>query len=270
MTHRQGVYSEQILLDNKHLAQLEEKGYFISRTLDKQRLDLINNSYVEFCFLSKNNNEETFKPSVLDGNIDAIEYSRKEIDRIFINAFEKIFNIELVDFCGGVFLVKESGNDTHHSLHQDRALIDERLTFGLYSWTPITETDKNTGRLFVIPGSHKWGNHQRSLEINLPLLDEKKLLPLANVLDVEAGETVFFDTALMHGSFPNNSGKKRVAVNLFVKPKKYPQIHFAKNLSDESLLDIYEINPDFFFKQHFLHEDFRAKYKLLYSEKKLF
>ncbi len=262
-------YNHIIVKDQTLHHRLVEKGYFIAKTLDAPALQILRDAYDTFMQMSGGETIDAFKSSVNFKNAEAVKFSREKIDSVFRNAFDNIFISEKVTYTGGVFLIKPSGADTYHKLHCDRALVDEINSYGLYSWTPITETSETTGKLFVVPKSNYSGNHQRSPSVAVIELNEDLYRNDYEILDIKAGETIFFDTALMHGSLANTSGRNRVAVNFFIKPADTPYMHFARNNDDDTMVDVFEIQPEFFFSQEHHSNSATGKYKKLLRTEKL-
>ena len=240
-----------ILLNDSDLHQkLMKDGFFITELFTGKEIELLNEGYQDFLSYTDRSRFSHFAASCAVPEIKAKSVAREHLDRVCRKAFKRLFREEAADLVGGTYLIKTCGEGTRpNGLHQDLPMIDETSTFAMYSWTPITETGQNTGKLFVVPGSHLHGIRQRTGP-ELFDLSESDLLELGfsvETLDIPMGHTVFFDTALMHGSLPNTSVKDRVTVNYYVKSKQADYLYFVRNAENPLDVDVYEIDRDHYY-----------------------
>jgi hypothetical protein len=121
-------------------------------------------------------------------------------------------------FLGGGFLVKKSGEDSYFDMHQDRTLVEEPQYCSLNFWMSLDDIGKDRGRLFVLKGSPRLSPYIRTApEYSMKLNQVKKVAPhFFTYLDTEAGDVVFFNHALIHGSEKNLSGRNRMAATMGV------------------------------------------------------
>jgi hypothetical protein len=266
----QRTYAQRLLSSEEHHNALVTDGYFVAEVLSEQELQELQAGYQHFLSLIEGEKLNYFAASCNVANREAVRYSKELIDRIFKQAFNRMFIEGSFEHTGGVFMMKKSGEDTYHPLHRDIPVVDERRTYGIYSWTPITETGPDSGRMFVVPGSNHSGSHQRSHLLEYPKMDEGLYRDSYKVLDVKMGETLFFDARLLHGSQANTSGKTRAVVNFYVKPAHEPCIYYAQNPNDSGLVDVYEIDPAYFFEQEHHGNTAKGKHmRFLHSEPRL-
>ena len=149
---------------------------------------------------------------------------------------------------GSALQIKPPSPDSELNCHQDSSLVDERSTLGVYVWVALDDTDERNGGLAVLPGSHRFGNWQRTLNIPWQLAPYGEVMAARSVpLTVPAGHVVLFDAATVHSSPPNRSDRVRVATNAFATHRGAPMLHF---FSDESttpgMIEAYEIDTSFF------------------------
>ncbi len=112
--------------------------------------------------------------------------------------------------------------------HQDVAIVDERVARSVNGWIPLVDSDLDNGTLQVVEGSHRLGNHDRSLAMPWAFEGLHDLFwELATPLVVPAGTLVLFDTAVVHCSAGNTSGRPRLAVNCLMKPSTVPLLHLV-------------------------------------------
>ncbi len=240
-----------ILLNDSNLHQkLVQEGFFITELFTGEEIALLNEGYQDFLSHTDRSRFTHFAASCAVPEIKAKIVAREHLDRVCRIAFKRMFREEATDLVGGTYLIKTSGEGTKpNALHQDIPMVDETSTFALYSWTPITVTGLNTGRLFVVPGSHRHGIRQRTRpeSLNLSENDLARLGFSLQVLDIAQGQTLFFDTALMHGSHPNTSGRDRVSVNYYVKSLESPYLFFAENSASAGHVDVYEADRNHYY-----------------------
>ena len=74
----------------------------------------------------------------------------------------------------GAFQIKPPSKVSELNPHQDAPVIDETIDNGLFVWIPLCDINEQNGAIYVLPGSHLWQNHQRSL--NVKWVFEKHIL----------------------------------------------------------------------------------------------
>ena len=182
---------------------------------------------------------------------------RKEVitatAEVVLPALEPFF-VEDAELLGSALQIKPPSESSELNPHQDSSLVDERRWPSVYAWIPAADTDERNGGLFVLPGSHRFGNRQRTL--NVPWQLESYIEAMrerGTSLRVEAGQVVFFDSATVHWSPPNRSDQLRVAVNSFVKPSAAPLLHFfADERTSPGTVEAYEIDVGFFLDERIM------------------
>lgn len=149
---------------------------------------------------------------------------------------------------GTAFQVKPPSPESELNPHQDSSLVDEREWLGVYAWVAVDDTGTDNGGLHVLPGSHRFGNLQRTLNVPWQLAPYGDVMARESVpLSVPAGGVVFFDAATVHWSPPNMSDRVRLATNSFVAPAAAPLLHFfADEATSAGTVEAYEIDTSFF------------------------
>lgn len=166
---------------------------------------------------------------------------------------DRVFNLDAIDVEGCAWLLKPSGDKGELYPHQDSSLIDETKFASFYGWIPLQDVDEYNGTINVIPGSHRWGIHYRSLDVPWPLQQYWEVLCHASKpLKMKAGELLLFDSALIHGSGINKSENLRAALNIFCKPKNVPLMHYmVADDTPKGMVESYKITPDFFYNHDY-------------------
>lgn len=124
---------------------------------------------------------------------------------------ENIFNTDTV------FRIKDPGSGTNYGWHQDAARIEVKPCF-LIAYVAITPSTPENGGLRVIPGSHK-SVLPFDVVINSDGQEKRKVARTLDVnenaaldLTLEQGQATFFSGLLVHGSQPNRSDQRRIAI----------------------------------------------------------
>lgn len=149
---------------------------------------------------------------------------------------------------GSPLQVKPPSADSMLNPHQDSSLLDEARRPGIYCWVPLVDVDESNGWLEVVPGSHRLGNVQRTLNVPWAFEGQEEVLRAHAVgLPMAAGSVCLFDSALVHGSPANRSGEVRFALNNFAKPPDAPMVHFfADEATSPGAVEAWEIDVSFF------------------------
>ena len=116
-----------------------------------------------------------------------------------------------------VFRIKEPASGTNYGWHQDAARIEVEPCF-VIAYLAVTASSPDNGGLRVVPGSHRAvlpfevvvnsdGQAQRKVARTLQVNESEAL-----DLDLAPGEATFFSGRLVHGSGPNRSAERRIAI----------------------------------------------------------
>lgn len=126
------------------------------------------------------------------------------------------------------------------------------------AWIALDDVDESNGCMWMVPGSHKWGNHIKTLESNaqadffdiakkFPDRDDVRPIPWP----VKRGEVSFHHSMTFHGSHANTSDRPRRAIALhfmtgdarFVKSGNHPMKKFITLEDDAPMRDAGEHFP---------------------------
>lgn len=174
------------------------------------------------------------------------EISRRTAELV-LPALEPLFVAE-VRLRGSALQIKPASEHSELNCHQDSSLVDERHWLGVYAWIALDDTGPGNGGLEVLPGSHRFGNLQRTLNVPWQLDRYFDVMATHSVpLEVRAGELVLFDAATVHRSQPNRSERIRLATNAFAAHRDAPMLHFFQDDSTTpGTVEAYEIDDSFF------------------------
>jgi hypothetical protein len=119
------------------------------------------------------------------------------------------------------YLVKQVAQESELGPHQDLRFVDESKYYSLNIWVATEPTNKKNGGLRFIKGSHLWADTIRALpSYPWKYRDVAPQLPgyLTDV-ETEVGDCVILNHACIHSSYPNLSGKIRVAAIMAIIPE---------------------------------------------------
>lgn len=150
------------------------------------------------------------------------------------------------DILAGNFHVNPAGSVEGLGPHQDIALVDELRCSTVNGWIPLTDVSVDDGPLHVVPGSHRFGNSDRSLAVPWAYEGLHELFwEYAVPLEVPAGHLVLFDTAMIHCSTANPGPMDRIAVNCLILPSDRELRHLVAAEDGSDRVDVFLISPDF-------------------------
>ncbi len=95
------------------------------------------------------------------------------------------------------------------ALHQDNFYLRAKPGTCMAAWMALEAIDEENGCMQVVPGSHRWpmlctteaDTSASFTDVTVPIPDGVEAVPVV----MEAGDVLFFNGSLVHGSFPNVS-----------------------------------------------------------------
>jgi phytanoyl-CoA hydroxylase len=98
------------------------------------------------------------------------------------------------------------------ALHQDQFYLRVQPGTCMAAWLALDDCDEENGCLFVVPGSHNWpvlctvpaDLDQSFTDITVTLPEGVQPVPV----HMNAGDVMFFNGQLVHGSYPNTSSDR--------------------------------------------------------------
>jgi hypothetical protein len=190
-----------------------------------------------------------------------VEY-RKGVHRLIRDAFDPRMEILMNEYRAVIatFIVKEPQEvRSELPMHADTSFVDESKFMSANIWCPLVDTTRKNGCLRVIPGSEHHFFPIRVFScrqgvVNHPFNDVMPLMKnYIEEIEVPAGHAVVYNARLIHGSGPNMSGTRRVAVVCVNTPKEAP-IHAAVPASSAAEAEVFEIPDPSFFWTHQIDE----------------
>jgi len=148
------------------------------------------------------------------------------------------------------YLVKEPGGRSIPA-HQDWSHCDELKHDSMMCWIPLCAADAVNGGLGFIRGSHRFFEYLRAfpyIVANTPVdVHGPRLVPYLDMLHMNAGDVVVFNSRVIHGSLPNTTSAPRVACSFALHPKGEPLLaYYLKPGTGAKVLLEYQATPQFY------------------------
>ncbi len=125
-----------------------------------------------------------------------------------------------VRFFADTVFVKPAHHGIEAALHQDTAFWPKTRPNAMNFWLAIDPATVENACLHVIPGSHTVDvpHHDHPVQGHI-LHDHEVDIDRQISIEFEPGDAIFFDSALMHRSYPNRSDRSRRAYAAVYAPE---------------------------------------------------
>jgi len=149
--------------------------------------------------------------------------------------------------CVGNFMVKEPADPTSSLYtHLDWSFVDEPKHVAVHVWCPLIDVDRENGCLCVVPRSHRLVDPVRA---HADIIQYREIMPTIErdyrvELPMKAGDAVFHDGRLLHGSAANRKPVRRVAAAGISVPKEATVKHAVR--VSPAQVELFEVNDEFF------------------------
>lgn len=242
-----------MFLNNAIHEKIEQDGFYIGGLLNPQQIEQLLQSFQQLKQKVGHSLGKDFWPSGRYPDPEIRNFAKDAIESLVPTALEQYIDKEKTRLIGGTFLIKPPSRKSALSPHQDSSHVDERNDFSVYAWIPLQNVNKWNGCFHYLPGSHTWGIHQRSLNVEWPLKDKiKELSKMMQPIKMKKGEVLFFHSALIHSSPPNYSFRTRVAINYYLHPKSSPFLHFFEDeQTPKDKVEMFEVTPAYYYDEDF-------------------
>lgn len=191
----------------------------LPQRLDRVRVDELASLYQGVMDEVGRDTSGAFLPSMLIGRPALRIRLWDGVRDILQPVLNPLFANGTTEVIGGSFVSKPSSPGSVRNPHQDPTTFDESRHVSLSVWIPLTDSYASNGTLFVLSGSHRMGNHVRppdvdSLDAEVTAAALQESVPV----EIEAGQMLVIDGAVVHHSPPNRSGADRVATICALRP----------------------------------------------------
>jgi ectoine hydroxylase-related dioxygenase (phytanoyl-CoA dioxygenase family) len=237
----------QLLIDEELAAEVHRVGYVVAgQVLDHRALQAVREVHQRFEPLISSRRPDRWYTSgaVEDAEVRGAIYS--ELGDLVREAVTPLAP-EGVRVLGSHFHVNPAGSSDGIAPHQDVPLVDEAIASTLNGWIPLSDVSDANAPLCVVPGSHRFGWVDRSLQMSWRYDGLDQLFrEFAVPIPVPAGHLILFDGALVHCSGPNRSASDRVAANFHFAPSGEHVYHVVPVEDDPEMVDAYMIRTEVF------------------------
>jgi hypothetical protein len=237
--------SRRVFKDAAIDAELKSKGYVILDLLTGEDIAQLTDFYEQFSYC----HQDDYSVTVLTAEFE----SRKRVHAALSAVFRErllpvLHNYKIIIASYAVKLPQTQYSRV--GLHQELTFVNEQLRIGLNIWCPLVEVNLDNGCLGVLRGSQDFNSNLRGA-CPLPYPDlieviEEKYLTR---LPMRAGQILFMDNRVFHGSAENRSRQQRlVAVGIAI-PEEGQLLYCHYDVpADEGHLEVYEVPDDFYLR----------------------
>ena len=151
------------------------------------------------------------------------------------------------------FVIKEPNPKGVVPPHQDWTFVeDEQKHCSVTCWIPLEDVNVENGCIGLLKGSHKYFDHVRpspSPQAPSPLYEHMvTIFPYLKLVDIKAGEALFFNNKTIHASPPNTTNKARVGIGLGITQKAAEIRHYYLKPGTKDKLLKYKTDTGFYTK----------------------
>lgn len=194
-------------------AAFRKEGFVVADFLSLEEADefkqfyLENDLNLEDAFFTTNSTMDVDYRKKMDGFIKS--KTNEKIDSIFVE-YETLY---------ASFIIKKRSFKGTIGLHADWQFVQEPEYSALNIWIALSDLNKNSGTLKVVPGSHNKVNQLRGPNYKLDdgLYKFQKSL---KTIPLKKGQAIIYDARLLHASSNNLLKNKRIAASALVVPKE--------------------------------------------------
>ena len=161
--------------------------------------------------------------------------------------------LENVQLFTSSFVVKEPHLQGVVPPHQDWSFVENEDDYcSVTCWIPLQDVTMDNGCMGLLKGSNHFFNNHRpspSPQVGTPLKKHMfTIFPFLELLEMKAGDALFFNNKTIHASPPNITNNTRLAIGLGFAQKEAQLIHYYLKPGTTDTLLKYTITPDFFLK----------------------
>jgi hypothetical protein len=231
--------------------QFEREGFVKLKLFTSEQIEKLKNYYAplreaheaNITFRSLYSSVETGSPELLIKlDLFVKDLIKEQVESVFQN-YQMLISS---------FLVKEHGDDTELLPHQDLSFVDEPNFCSFNLWIPLQPTDKNSGQLRVLKGSHRI-KHTLRVVPEYPrqfVKFQDTIRDLFTNIETQIGDCVVINHSILHGSSVNLTGKPRLAVILGICSSSTDvHYHYMPN-GDNTRIEKYKMKAEdyYYFK----------------------
>lgn len=241
--------------NNAHQLEFEKNGYIVLKNcLTIEDLNALNDIHEKAkLHNSYERKEDKYYGSFSFSDVNIRNFIRSKTISTLDSFSDKFINRNNFSYpLGGGFCVNPAHSIVGCYPHQDPSAVNEKVSYSLSMWIALTDMNEQRGCLYVIPGSHLWGNFYRSINIKWKFNNYLNLMwQLLKPVPLNKGDILFFDLSTIHASVKNITDNERIGLNIPLLPKnlqKYCYYPIRDNFLS-TIIDEYEIDVDYFLSE---------------------
>lgn len=246
-------YHQDFFVDKSIQNEIKQKGFAVRKLLDNNQIIQLKNDFSHILERKDNDITDLFWNSGRAQSTIVRNLAKSTIQKNVQPYLEKFFLPNKADLMGGVFVIKPPSKNSELNPHQDSSHVEENNYMSVYAWCTLTDVTVENGALHLVPGSHRFGNTQRSLNVPWQFTPYTDILwKYALPVEMKAGEVLFFDSASIHCSTINKSQEYRLAINFFIKQKEADFLHYyVGEETAENQVEKFLVDMDFYYDKDF-------------------
>ncbi|MCF8256203.1 MAG: phytanoyl-CoA dioxygenase family protein [Flavobacteriales bacterium] len=219
-----------LFIDSKKQRHFDRLGFVSFPLLDSRCADDLRRTCIS---LTERHGQPsvTFRSTSGSGDRELITEADLQIDRAVTSHLPEHFSD--YNLLGYNFLIKDSGESSAVPAHQDWTYVDESRFASLNIWVALHDVSEREGCLWFAPRSHRIASFLRPApDYPWPFAGVADTLTAMKVaVPLKAGECVCFNNGVVHGSYPNISGRQRFSAVGTVYPQAAALQHYFQRPS---------------------------------------
>ncbi len=223
-------------------SELLDKGYFVDSLLSSEQVRQCLQLYYDSDSLLK----DKFYNTLASPDKSHRRKINDELERLIGQTINSHFhNYKVLAYN---FAIKHPGDGGTCDLHNDDWHANEELYTCVNVWIPLVDVNKENGSLQILPNSHKLPYPLRG--IGLPFAYEQYdhlIKPRMKVMEMKAGEALFFHSRIIHGSDDNKTSSLRPAIILAMLPTEArPEVYLQHSDLPKEKAELFEAPTNFY------------------------
>jgi hypothetical protein len=238
-----------IFKENAAQQKFEKDGYIVFDVLEKSLVEQLRKYYYEKLNFS---NDGLFKVGLYHESKQQVLEMKEFIKDVCIPSISKYLGD--TRFVTASYVVKFPSPNGIVPVHQDWSFVDdEKNYYSATCWIPLVDVKMNNGAIGIIQESNNYFDNIRpspSRYLKNVLTEHgNDIFPYLKLIEMTAGQALFFNNSTFHGSPPNNSEDVRLAVGLSFTHRDAKIVHYYLNPLKEGKTALkYDVDEDFFIK----------------------
>lgn len=246
---RKNRHMKPIFKNPEHQHFFEKNGYLLLPALKEEDVNALKNLYTTLGI--KDEKGYGFHVGMDNKDKSIVAQMSEVIANIALPRIEQ--ELEDVQLFTSSFVVKEPHPQGVVPPHQDWSFVENEDDYcSVTCWIPLQDVTMDNGCMGLLKGSNHFFNNHRpspSPQVGTPLKKHMfTIFPFLDLLEMKAGDALFFNNKTIHASPPNITDQTRLAIGLGFAQKEAQLRHYYLKPGTTDTLLKYTITPDFFLK----------------------